>query len=54
MLSLDRTKELLALLNLSEEEMEDVRVLSWLLAGVAFDASQDCQKKENDHESRRN
>ena len=44
MLSIERTRELLAEFDLSNSEVEDMQVLSWLLAGVAFDAWQKRQK----------
>ena len=54
MLTIERTRELLATLNLSEKEIEEIRVLSWLLAGVTFDASQKRQEKENERKSEGN
>jgi len=47
MLSIERTKELLAEFDLTNSEAEDIQVLSWLLAGVAFDAWQKRQKNND-------
>jgi hypothetical protein len=47
MLSVEQNRELFADMNLSEEELEDIRVLSWLLAGVAFDVWQKRREKND-------
>ena len=38
MLSIERIRELLAHLNLTDEEIEDIRTMSWMLAAIAYDA----------------
>ena len=48
MLTIEQTREMLADFNLPEKEMEDIRVLSWLLAGVAFDVWQESQINHDD------
>jgi len=37
MLSLERVRELMAGTGLSDEELEELRVLAWQLAALAFD-----------------
>lgn len=37
MLSIERIRELLAHLNLTDEEIEDIRATSWMLAAIAYD-----------------
>lgn len=54
MLTIERNQELFADMGLSETEMEDVRVLSWLLAGVAFDVWQKRREKQNERTSKNN
>lgn len=50
MLSFERTKELLNDLDLTDKEIEEARVLSSVVAGIAFDAWMDeVKKKELKH-----
>lgn len=44
MLSVERTKDLLSSLNLSDEEAEHIRDISLMFAEVAYDAWADKQK----------
>ena len=51
MLSFERTKELLSELQLSDEELEDVRAVSWMIAAEAFNMWSDERKetKKDEH-----
>ena len=50
MLSIERTKELLADLHLSDEELEDIRSASWMLAAIAFDMWENERKEMKENE----
>lgn len=48
MLSVEKTKELLASLNLTDKEAEEIRDIAYMLAELGFDDWRQKRKKDNE------